>query len=84
MIVLKYFMQNEQDSTISKERVKKIQTLGNRMYKNKEIEHIEALSRITYKNADSFYNSNGVKGSENKEKITYYSDAIKTYLNCLN
>ncbi len=82
-IVLNHFMQHPQNSTTAKDRIKKFQTLGNRMYKNKEIERIEALSKVTYKNADGFFTANGVRGSENKEKITFYSEAIKKYLNFL-
>jgi glycerol-3-phosphate O-acyltransferase len=83
-IALNYFIQTPQDNTNAKDRVKKIQSIGVKMYKNKEIERVEALSKITYINADQFFTSKGIRGSENKEKITFYLDAIQKYLNYLS
>jgi glycerol-3-phosphate O-acyltransferase len=83
-IALNYFIQTPQENTTSKDRIKKIQSIGAKMYKNKEIERVEALSKITYINADQFFTSKGIKGSENKEKITLYADAIQKYLNYLS
>lgn len=67
----------------SKERLKKIQSMGNRMYKRKEIELKEALSKVTYNNALYFFTKQGVKGSEHTAKIEFYSDAMQKYLNIL-
>jgi len=82
-IVLNYFMKYPQNSTKAKERLKKIETIGNRMYKKKEIERIEALSIINYNNGIEFFNYNGVKGSNDNEKILFYADGIHKYLNCI-
>ena len=54
------------------------------MYKKKKILRKEALSKIYFKNAETFFMKNGVRGSEDEEKINYYSRAIETYLNCLS
>lgn len=67
----------------AKERLKKIETIGNRMYKRKEIERKESLSVINYTNGIDFFAYNGVKGSEDNEKILFYADAIHRYLNCI-
>lgn len=79
-VALNYFMRSSQNSIDPKERLKKVQGMGNRMYKRNEIELKEALSKVNYDNAINFYLSNGVKGSENSEKIKYYADEIQKYM----
>ena len=82
-IVLNYFMQHPPNSIKPKDRIKKIETIGNRMYKKKEIERKEALSIVNYTNGIDFFSTNGVKGSDNKDRIEFYTDAIQKYLNYL-
>jgi glycerol-3-phosphate O-acyltransferase len=82
-IVLHYFMQHPPNSIKPKDRIKKIETIGNRMYKKKEIERKEALSIVNYTNGIDFFTTNGVKGSDNKDRIEFYADAIQKYLNYL-
>jgi len=82
-IVLNYFMQHPKNSVKSKDRLKKIEGIGNRMYKKREIERKEALSAINHKNGVEFFTTNGVKGSDDNEKILFYADAIHKYRNCL-
>jgi hypothetical protein len=54
--------------------------LGNRMYKRKEIERIEALSRINYQNAVTFFTTHGIVEPENsKEQIDFYVDTFQRY-----
>jgi glycerol-3-phosphate O-acyltransferase len=67
-IVLNFFKRHPKDFIDSKDRLKKIQSLGNRMHKRKEIVRREALSRINYKNAVDFFTNHGVRGSEDVEK----------------
>jgi len=83
LIVLNFLMRNPQNSIDAKERLKKIEARGYRMYKRKEIERKEALSKVTYQNAIDFFNSRGVKGSDDKEKIDFYADRIQEYMNNL-
>lgn len=80
-IVLNFFMQHSQNSIKPKDRLKKIDAIGNRMYKQKEIERKESLSRINYSNGIDFFTTNGVKGSEDEEKIEYYTNEIQRYRN---
>ena len=82
-IVLNFFMQHPSNSIKTKDRIKKIETIGNRMYKKKEIERKEALSIVNYNNGIDFFTTNGVKGSDNKDRIEFYANAIQKYLNCL-
>lgn len=79
-ITINYYMRNPQNSVTAKDRLNKIASRGNRMYKRKEIDRKEALSKVSYQNAVEFFNSKGIKGSENAEKIELYADAIQKAL----
>jgi glycerol-3-phosphate O-acyltransferase len=82
-IVLNFFQNNSQNSMDAKDRLKKIGNNGNRMYKRHEIERPEALSKVSYQNALDFFASQGIKGSENTEKIEFYSAGIQKSLKAL-
>ena len=82
-IVLNFLMQHPTNSIKTKDRTKKIESIGNRMYKKKDVERKEALSVINYSNGIDFFTTNGVKGPDNKDRIEFYADAIQKYLNYL-
>jgi len=82
-VVLNYFMKTSQNEADAKERIKKIQSIGNRMYKRNRIERNEALSKVYYTNAIDFFNNKGIKSSEETDKIKFYEDAIQKYLSFL-
>ena len=85
LIVVNFYERYPEDTiTNLKDRIKKIQSIGNRMYKRKEIEHVEALSKVTYKNADAFFVSIGMGKPESNEKANHYIDKIQHYLNLIN
>ncbi|MBW1894316.1 MAG: 1-acyl-sn-glycerol-3-phosphate acyltransferase [Deltaproteobacteria bacterium] len=85
LIVLNFYERYpENTATESKDRLKKIQSIGNRMYKRKEIERIEALSKISYKNADTFFISTGIGQPENRDKTNRYLEKIQHYLTLIN
>ena len=79
-IVLNFFMRYPKNFIDAKDRLNKIQSMGNRMFKRGEIERPEALSKINYKNAIDFFTSHRVRGSEDGEEIEVYADAIRRYL----
>jgi glycerol-3-phosphate O-acyltransferase len=79
-IVLSYYKRNPQNSAKPKDRLKKIAARGNRMYKRKEIDRKEALSKVSYQNAVDFFTSQGIKGSDDTEKIELYTEAIQKSL----
>jgi len=83
LIVLNFLMQNPKNTVNAKERLKKIEDSGKRMYKRREIERKEALSKVTYQNAIDFFTTHGVKGSDDDEKIDYYADILQKYMNHL-
>ena len=83
LIVLKHLGRLSNNSANTKDILKKIQATGNRMYRKREIERKEALSKINYQNAVDYFIAHGVKSSQDSEKIEYYTKAIQRYLNCL-
>jgi glycerol-3-phosphate O-acyltransferase len=83
-VVLNFFMRYPKNTVDADARAKKILSRGNRMYKRREIAHKEALSKINYKNAEDFFITHGVTGSEDKEQIEFYANAIQKYLRLLS
>lgn len=68
--VLNFFMRYTNKSILDlKDPVKKIQGMGNRMYKRQEITRLEALSRINYKNAVSYFTHHGLINPETDREI---------------
>jgi hypothetical protein len=53
------------------------------MYKQHEIEHPEALSKVSFQNAVDFFTSQGIKGSDDLEEIDLYNNAIQKSLKAL-
>ncbi|HPA15449.1 MAG TPA: 1-acyl-sn-glycerol-3-phosphate acyltransferase [Desulfobacterales bacterium] len=79
-IVLNFLMKQPKNPINKKERLKKIQAKGARMYKNREIDRNESLSKINYENAMEFFNTHEVKSLEDTAPIHFYADAIKRYM----
>ncbi len=82
-IVLNFYMRNPKDKVKPKDRIKKITARGNRMYKRKEIDRKEALSKVTYQNAIEMFTTRGIKGSDDTELIETYSNALQNALKFL-
>jgi glycerol-3-phosphate O-acyltransferase len=82
-IVLNFFSRNPKSAVNPKDRLKKITARGNRMYKRKEIERKEALSKVTYQNAIEMFSSRGIRGSDDTEKIETYAVALQDALKYL-
>jgi glycerol-3-phosphate O-acyltransferase len=82
-VVLTYLRSAPREAGDGKERIRKIAALGNRMLKTKEIDHREALSKVTYENAVEFFTSRGIRGAEDREAIGVFAAAIERALRCL-
>ena len=82
-IVLNYYVHLAQNGGKTKDRMKKIASIGDRMYKNKEIERSEALSEINYKNAIKYFQYHKIQKDEHHDKLKYYSEAIYNNLKFL-
>ncbi len=80
-IVLNFFRKYTKKSIFeTRDYMKKVQSLGSRMYKRKEVERKEALSKINYKNAVLFFTSHGVTEPEkDADQIEFYSEIIEKY-----
>jgi len=60
--------------------MKKIQAMGNRMYKRNEIHRKEALTKINYQNAVAYFTSKGLTSPEtDPESFDDYLEKIENY-----
>ncbi len=84
LVVITYYKQNSDIPKDQKVRIKKIQLLGNSMYKKREVERIESLSKISYMNADSFFVAQKLNHPDNVELIDFFKDSIKINLQLLS
>ncbi|MFH2219398.1 MAG: 1-acyl-sn-glycerol-3-phosphate acyltransferase [Pseudomonadota bacterium] len=82
-VVLHFFKTHPQNAIKPKERLKKNESMGMLMYKNKEIERKEALSKINFQNAADFFSFQGLKGEDDTDKIEFYTYRIRKYLDLL-
>jgi glycerol-3-phosphate O-acyltransferase len=63
-----------------KEAMKKALSHGKRMYKNNEIECLEAVSIPTIKNALSFFSNEPLINGDDRTKADFHEDNIRNYL----
>ncbi|MDY6825162.1 MAG: 1-acyl-sn-glycerol-3-phosphate acyltransferase [Thermodesulfobacteriota bacterium] len=79
LIALTY-IKNEPDVSEGKGDFKKILSHGRKMYKNSQIERLEAVSTPTLKNAYKFFTDQAIIGDEDPTKADFYEDKILKYL----
>jgi glycerol-3-phosphate O-acyltransferase len=75
-VALLFFETFPVDKFDDKDRIKKIQALGAKMYKRQEIVLKESLSKINYINACNSFSDRGIRGSEDLETIQRYKEII--------
>ncbi len=78
-VVLDFFEKSAKNGISPKDRMRKIQARGNRMYKLKQIERKESLSKMYYQNAVDFFHSHGIRSKDDTEKIAFYAQVIQRY-----
>jgi glycerol-3-phosphate O-acyltransferase len=83
LVVLNFFLRYPPGSVKGKNRLKKMQTIGNRMYKRKEVERAESFSKISFLNADKYFVGQGLDSEQEKEKVEFFLEKIQTYINLL-
>ena len=83
LVVLSQLSRQKSSDVGYKEQAKKFATTGARMLKQSKIGCPEALSRVTFKNALSFFNSRAIECNEDDKEARPYADAIKHYLGLL-
>jgi len=76
LTTLQYFEKYEPDKHDEKERIKKIHSMGTKLYKGKLINLKESLSQVTYKNAVHYFTRNGIKGSGDHVQIEFYKNIL--------
>ena len=79
-VVLNFIRKEKGDGTSDKEKIKKIQVMGGRMFKHGEIELKESLSKINYENALSLFNNHGIKNGRNEDKIARFDEVIQKFI----
>ena len=82
-ITLNQLARQKEDDLNLKEQLKKIAAYGNRLAKNGEVECNEALSRVNFRNALTFFQSRGIHCREDEETIDRYREPIQRYLRFL-
>ncbi|MDY0133352.1 MAG: 1-acyl-sn-glycerol-3-phosphate acyltransferase [Desulforegulaceae bacterium] len=83
-VVLNFFLRYPSEDIEYKEALKKIQSMASRLHKRGEIILPESMSKINLKNALDKVRCEGIKGSEQKEKIKEMIKEIQTYINIIN
>ena len=83
-VVLGYLGRQSKRAGKATANIKKIQGRGNQLYKRGEIRHPESVSKIYYQNAVDYFHAHGIKSAADKEKIEYYDEKIRHYLQVLS
>ena len=73
---LLYFEKYKSGKHEGKERVKKISSLGAKLYKGNLITLKESLSSLNYKNSANYFSKNKINGSDDHTQIEYYKSII--------
>jgi glycerol-3-phosphate O-acyltransferase len=74
------FLRQEPKVSDEKEMIKKALNHGRRMYKNNEIECLEAVSTPTIKNALRFFSGQPLINGDDRTKADFFEDTIRNYL----
>jgi len=80
-IVLTYLTMFKGKRDAKKTKLKKIQNMGNMMYKRGEIRRREAVNRVYFNNALDFFSKSGVRSNDESETPGNYQEKISRYLN---
>jgi glycerol-3-phosphate O-acyltransferase len=79
-LIVLTFLRQEPKLTDEKEIMKKALSHGKRMYKNNEIECLEAVSIPTIKNALRYFLNEPLISGDDRTKADFYEDTIRNYL----
>ena len=80
-IVLTYLTMSKGKRDAKKTKLKKIQNMGNVMYKRGEIHRREAVNKVYFHNALDFFSESDVRSNDERETIGNYQEKIGRYLN---
>jgi len=82
-VVLAFIRANRKENLETKEKLKKIQSIGLQMVKKREIELVESVSKINYSNGLQYFANKGIRNHEDTEAISRYESLISNYLTVL-
>ena len=83
-VALGYLSSTAEEDRDRSKTVKKIRSLGQKMFKHGDITRRESLSVPCYTNAVDSYTKNGLKGPRGAEKLSQYNNNIARYLKILS
>jgi glycerol-3-phosphate O-acyltransferase len=81
---LVYFAKNRRNHHHRAKMLKKMLSIGNRMYRQSEIRLKESISKANYDNAINFFAKNKVRGSEDEEHVRRWNDVLVHYQNLIS
>jgi glycerol-3-phosphate O-acyltransferase len=76
MTCLVFLEKEKTDKYDAKERVKKLLSFGNKLYRRNQVVRKESLSLINYRNAVNYFAKNHINGSGDQERINEYKEII--------
>ena len=82
-VALIFIRTNRKENLDSKEKLKKIQSLGLQMFKNKKIDLVESVSKVNYANGLSYFTNHRIRSHADAEAIEQQETLIQNYLNLL-
>jgi len=82
-VVLAFIRANRKENQETKDKLKKIQSLGHQMVKKREIELVESVSKINYSNGLLYFADKGIRSHEDTDAISRYESLIGSYLTVL-
>jgi glycerol-3-phosphate O-acyltransferase len=83
LVVLHFLRTNRKEKLEIKDKLKKIQSLGLQMVKNREIDLVESVSKVNYANGLSYFSAKGCRDHEDGARITRFETTIQADLNLL-
>ncbi len=79
-IALQYFKKYSKKQHDKDKKIKKMRSIGMKMHKKGDIFLKESISTINYANAADFFVKNGVRGSDDTDKIAFYDAVLTKYI----
>lgn len=83
LVVILFLIKHGEEELDYKARMKKVQAMGASMHKENEIETPEALSKINFSNAVSYFEEKGISGPASRDQLNGYLERINRFRNLL-
>ncbi len=80
LITLTFLGRYPRNFVDARDRLKKVQSMGNRMLSKGDIRYPEAVSRINFRNGLDYFQSQGIRGREDEDAIRRETARIRLWL----